>query len=113
MHLVRGRFSGRICGRKRLTGLFRPGTLWVWRYLPLVCESEFHDNRVSRLGRFGMTTRIAFRCSAVLAILVVVATAGNLWAGEWLQTFGPEDFAPDPGWDTYIYGYPEENTVGA
>jgi hypothetical protein len=58
-----------------------------------------------------MTARIGFRCSAVLAILVVVATAGNIWAG-WVQKLGPEDFAPDPGWDTYIYGIPEGNTMG-
>ena len=65
-----------------------------------------------------MTRHIGFRCSAVLAILVVVATAGNLCAGEWRHTpYFTEDFAPDPGWDTYVDGisqvpgYPEENFI--
>jgi hypothetical protein len=64
-----------------------------------------------------MTTHVRLQCSAVLAILVVVATAGNLWAGEWRETpFFTEDFAPDPGWDTFLdgsaqLGYPEENFI--
>ena len=64
-----------------------------------------------------MTTHVRLQCSAVLAILVVVATAGNLWAGEWRETpYFTEDFAPDPGWDTFLdgsaqLGYPEENFI--